>query len=122
LHYNWQNGDFDTPVQIVMTRPGSDIRADRANGNIKRKQAKLTGNVVLHDRNGVLTNFSGQTGSHEPAMLSCDNLTIDGKTKTYIATGRVHFRQGASDVHSDKAVMNGRTHEINLYGNVQLNQ
>lgn len=122
LDSNWQSGAFNAPQHITLTRPGSEIQADRANGNFKTHSATLTGNVVLHDNNGVLTNFAGQTGSHAPATLTCDNLTIDGVSKTYVATGNVHFIQGSSDVRADRAVMNGITHDLHLYGNVQLQQ
>ncbi len=122
LDANWQTGSFTTPGRIVLTRPGSDIQADRATGNWKSRHATLTGHVVLHDSNGVLTNFAGQVGSKAPATLTCDNLTIDGTTKTYVATGNVHFTQGGSSAQSDRAVMNGITHDIHLYGNVQLTQ
>ena len=122
LDANWQTGAFSTPGKIELTRPGSDISADRAVGNWKNHSATLTGNVVLHDNNGVLTNFAGQTGAHSPATLTCDNLTMDGVSKTYVATGNVHFIQGGSDVRADRAVMNGVTHDLHLYGNVQLQQ
>ena len=122
LNANWDSGNFTTPGRIVLTRPGSDIQADHATGNFKTHQATLTGNVVLHDNNGVLTNFAGQTGRPQPATLTCDNLNIDGTSKTYVATGKVHFSQGGSEVHADRAVMNGLTHDIHLYGHVQLQQ
>jgi lipopolysaccharide assembly outer membrane protein LptD (OstA) len=124
LDANWQSGVFSTPGHITLTRPGSDISADRSNGNFKSHQATLTGHVVLHDNNGVLTNFAGQPPSapHVPAMLTCDNLNIDGKSKTYIATGNVHFTQGPSEVRANRAVMDGISHDIHLYGNVQLTQ
>lgn len=122
LDANWQSGAFSTPGHIELTRPGSDISAARAVGNFKTHSATLTGNVVLHDNNGVLTNFAGQNGSHAPATLTCDNLNIDGVTKTYVATGNVHFIQGGSDVRAQRAVMNGVTHDLHLYGNVQLQQ
>jgi lipopolysaccharide assembly outer membrane protein LptD (OstA) len=122
LDANWQTGAFSTPGHIVLTRPGSEIQADRAVGNFKNHSATLTGNVVLHDNSGVLTNFTGQTASHQPATLTCNNLTIDGVTKTYVATGNVHFTQGGSDVRAGRAVMNGVTHELHLYDNVQLQQ
>ena len=122
LNANWESGNFTTPGRIVLKRPGSDIQADHANGNFKSHQATLTGNVVLHDNNGVLTNFAGQQGRPQPATLTCDNLTIDGTNKTYVATGNVHFTQGGSDVRANRAVMNGLTHDIHLYGNVQLQQ
>lgn len=126
LDSNWQSGNFNAPQHIVLTRPGSDIQADRAVGNFKQHQATLTGHVLLHDNNGVLTNFASQTGSKQPATLLCDNLAIDGVTKTYVATGNVHFTQGNSKVSADRAVMNGLTHDIHLYGSpghpVQLEQ
>lgn len=126
LDANWQTGAFSTPGHIELTRPGSDISADHATGNFKTHSATLTGNVVLHDNNGVLTNFAGQGGSHQPATLTCDNLTMDGVSKTYIATGNVHFNQGGSTVIADRAVMNGVTHDLHLYGTpghpVQLQQ
>lgn len=122
LDSNWQTGAFTAPGHIVLTRPGSEIDADRANGNFKTHSAILTGSVVLHDNNGVLTNFAGQPGSKAPATLTCDNLTIDGTSKTYVAIGHVHFVQGGHDVRADRAVMNGLTHDLHLYGNVQLQQ
>jgi lipopolysaccharide assembly outer membrane protein LptD (OstA) len=119
---NYEAGDFTAPVPLTLSRPGSSIQADRAVGNFKRKQATLTGHVVLHDSNGVLTNFAGQGGSRAPATLTCDTLQIDGVTKTYTATGNVHYSQGGSEVRADRAVMNGITHDLHLYGNVQLQQ
>lgn len=119
---NYQTGDFTAPQPITLTRPGSSIHADRAVGNFVRKQATLTGNVVLHDDNGVLTKLSGAGGSNKPATLTCDTLQIDGVSKTYTATGNVHFNQGASQVSADRAVINGATHELHLFGHVQLQQ
>lgn len=120
--FNWQTGAFSAPTHITLTRPGSEIQADRAMGNQKGRQATLTGHVVLHDSSGALTSVGGQTGSHAPATLTCDNLAIDGNSKTYTATGNVHFLQAGSEVRADRAVMNGITHDIHLYGNVQLQQ
>lgn len=122
LDTNWASGAFTTPGHIVLTRPGTSIEADRANGNFKSHTAVLTGGVILHDQNGVLTGFAGQGPSHVPATLTCDNLNIDGTAKTYVATGNVHFMQGGRAVKADRAVMNGLTHDIHLYGNVQLTQ
>ena len=123
LDTNWQTGTFDVPVHITLTRPGSDISADRANGNFKAHQATLTGHVVLHDTNGVLTNFAGEAGgTHAPATLTCDTLNIQGATRTYVATGNVYFKQGGSEVRAQRAVMDGVSHEIHLSGGVQLTQ
>jgi lipopolysaccharide assembly outer membrane protein LptD (OstA) len=123
LDWNYQSGAFTTPGHVVLTRPGSDIQAGRASGNTKTKQALLSGNVALHDQNGVLTNFGGGAlGRARPATLTCDTLQIDGVAKIYTATGHVHFMQGGSSVTADRAIMNGFTHDLHLYGNVQLHQ
>lgn len=122
LDWNYQTGAFTTPGHVQLSRPGSQIQAGRASGNTKTKQALLTGNVWLHDQNGVLTNFSGGAGGPKPATLTCDSLQIDGVAKVYTATGHVHFTQGGSSVTADRAIMNGFTHDLHLYGNVQLHQ
>jgi len=123
LDWNYQTGAFTTPGHVRLQRPGSEIQANRATGNTKSKQAYLTGNVWLHDQNGVLTNFGGGTaGGSKPATLTCDTLQIDGVTKIYTATGHVHFSQGGSYVTADRAIMNGFTHDLHLYGNVTLHQ
>ncbi|MGZ3526551.1 MAG: hypothetical protein ACXVAO_02475 [Vulcanimicrobiaceae bacterium] len=126
LNYNWQTGDFTAPGHITLTRPGSDISADRANGNQRRKQAILTGHVVMHDRSGLLTGAvaanAGASTTNEPATLTCDELQVDGVHKTYIAIGNVHFVQGQRRMTSDRAIMNGLTHQLRLLGRVVLSQ
>jgi lipopolysaccharide assembly outer membrane protein LptD (OstA) len=123
LDFNYQSGAFSTPGRVRLTRTGSEIQADRANGNTKTKQAYLAGNVSLHDQNGVLTNFGGGTVSgSKPSTLTCDNLQIDGVSKIYTATGHVHFAQGTGYATADRAVMNGFTHDLHLYGHVTLHQ
>ncbi|HEY8313323.1 MAG TPA: LPS export ABC transporter periplasmic protein LptC [Candidatus Baltobacteraceae bacterium] len=122
--YNWQNGDFSTPGHLTLTRPGSDISAEKASGNQKSKQATLVGGVVLHDRAGMLTGATGgpAAGPHEPATLTCDRLQVDGVSKVYTAIGNVHFVQGARRMNADRATMNGLTHQLRLFGRVVLAQ
>jgi lipopolysaccharide assembly outer membrane protein LptD (OstA) len=117
--YNWVTGAFNTPTHVVATRPGDQIEADSAVGNFKQHKATLTGHVVLHDMNGALTRFAGQKGKAGPATLTCDTLTIDGITKTYVALGNVRFTQGTSVVTAARAVLDGATHEIHLFGDAQ---
>ena len=123
FNFNWQTGAFNAPNHVTLTRPGSSIVADRASGNQKQNQATLYGNVVLHDDNGILTRFAAGSGkAGVPATLTCNQLQMDGASKTYVATGNVHFTQGTSSVTADRAVMNGITHDIQLTGNVHLSQ
>ncbi len=116
---NFQTGAFSTPTTVRLVRPGASIQADRATGNFRTHQAVLSGNVQLHDQTGSLTNFAG---NRSPSSLTCDTLQIDGTSKIYVATGRVHFSQGASWGNADRAVMNGLTHDLHLYGHVSLHQ
>ncbi|MHB8462529.1 MAG: OstA-like protein, partial [Vulcanimicrobiaceae bacterium] len=70
-------------------------------------------------------NFGGlssarKASSKGPSTLTTDKLQINGKTKTYIATGNVHFTQADSDVTSDHAVLDDLTHTLTLDGNVKM--
>jgi lipopolysaccharide export system protein LptC len=116
---NWQTGAFSAPVPVLLTRPGSKIQASRATGNFKSKQAVLSGNVRVYDQSGTLTNFAS---NRKPSSLTCDSLQVDGISKIYVATGSVHFTQGSSWANADRAVMNGNTHDLHLYGHVSLHQ
>ncbi len=116
---NWQTGAFSAPVPVLLTRPGSKIQANRASGNFKSKQAVLSGNVRVYDQSGTLTNFAS---NGKPSSLTCDALQVDGISKIYVATGSVHFSQGASWANADRAVMNGNSHDLHLYGHVSIHQ
>jgi len=119
--YNWDSGVFAAPQHITLTRPGSTIDADRANGNEKQRVATLYGNVVLHDSRGTIAGIAGK-GSHAPATLTCDRLDVEGTRKMSGAIGRVHFVQGASRAGADRANLNGLTHNLQFHGHVHLVQ
>lgn len=121
VNLNWDSGEFSVPSHLTLTRPGSDINADRASGNEKQKFATLYGRVVLHDARGGIAGIAGR-GSHAPATLTCDQLQMDGNSKIYTAIGTVHFSQGGSQAYSDRAVLNGITHQLQLHGHVHLIQ
>ncbi len=121
VNLNWDSGAFSVPSHLTLTRPGSDINADRADGNEKQKFATLYGRVVLHDSRGGIAGIAGR-GSRAPATLTCDQLQMDGNSKIYTAVGRVHFSQGGSQAYSDRAVLNGITHQLQLHGHVHLIQ
>ncbi|MEO6913625.1 MAG: LPS export ABC transporter periplasmic protein LptC [Candidatus Baltobacteraceae bacterium] len=125
LDLNYQNGDFTAPKHVTLTRPDppSDINADRATGNYKRKAATLIGHVVLHDSSGFSSLSSAKSeGTHQPATLTTDQLEIDGIAKVYVATGNVHFTQGTTVVDADKGTLDDRSHLLHLTGNVHITQ
>ena len=122
VDYNMKSGDFSVPNKVYLTKADGDITADRANGNGNTNIATLFGHVIVHDTSG---NFGGlssakKASSRGPSTLTTDKLQINGKTKTYIATGNVHFTQADSDVTSDHAVLDDLTHTLTLDGNVKM--
>lgn len=118
--FNWQSGQFSAPNHVTLTRPGDTIDADRANGNEKTRQAVLRGHVTLHDNNGTLTGFAAGSLKGSAATLVCDRLDIDGQKKEYVAVGHVVFTQAQYVLHADRAVMDGVSHALHLYGHVHL--
>lgn len=121
---NWKSGDFSTPEQIVMSREGGDITADRANGNYKTKNATLFGHVVMHDSQG---NFAGlsettPTESRGPATLTADQVQIDGLAKVYKASGSVHYVQADTTVDAERGQLNDTSHDLYLEGSVHIVQ
>lgn len=119
--FHTDTGEFSVPNHLTLTRPGSDISADRASGNQKQKFATLYGDVVLHDSQGSFAGIAGG-GSRAPSTLTCAELQLDGVGKVYTAIGNVHFTQGGSQAYADRAVLNGMTHQLQLHGHVRLIQ
>jgi lipopolysaccharide assembly outer membrane protein LptD (OstA) len=121
---NFKNGDFSTPAQIVMTRDGGDVTADRANGNYKKQMVYLNGHVVMHDTKGDYGGMSGSSGnsSNGPSTLTADKAQIDGGAKQYKAMGNVHYVQGDTVVDADNGTLNEGSHDLFLQGNVRIVQ
>lgn len=109
-----------------MTRAdGSVIKADRANGNYKKKQAVLVGNVSVHDTSGTfgLSSAKGtQAQSRGPATLTSDRLRVDDEAHLYDANGNVHYEQGDTHVDAASAHLDDATHILTLTGKVHIVQ
>jgi len=117
---NLNTGDFTVPDHFDATRSGTEISADRATGNSRRKIVHATGHVVVH-RTGPLPGAGDQSAaSQEPSTLTCDSLEVDGVRKYYIATGNVHFTQASRDATADRGTLNDITNELHLTGNVHI--
>jgi len=114
------NGDFEMPHHVAFSRPGSDGSADSAKGNQKRGTATLIGNVVIHD-NGRAPEAAGddEYSKGGPSTLTCDQLDVDSKAKIYTAIGHVHFEQGKRTASAERGVLDRRTGELHLEGDVR---
>jgi lipopolysaccharide export system protein LptA len=118
VQYNLETGEFSTPAKITITRPGLDVVADSASGNVKAGNALLRGHVVVHDSGGP---GSPQGKNAAPATLTCDQLEVDGKADTYRATGgRPHYESGARKATADTMVLDRKQKKLHLDGDVSI--
>lgn len=118
------------PSAVFMTRDGGDITGDRASGNYTAQRATIYGHVVMHDTQGTLAqsisgasptpSSPGPAASREPATLTADEVHIDGLGKVYVATGNMHYVQGATVADADKGMLDDRQHKLVLDGNVHI--
>ncbi len=121
FHVNEKTGDFDMPDHVHFTRPGTDLTGDRAKGNEKTENVVVTGNVVLHNAGGFQPNSVSpvKVGS-EPQTITCDELAVDAKAKNYIATGNMHFTQGARSATAARGQLDEAHHLLTLDGGVEI--
>ncbi len=124
VDFNLKTNDFSAPQHVLVTRDGTTIDADRANGNAKSGQATLLGHVVLHDQNGNLGGLSSakKASGRGPATLTADKMTIDEKTRIYTAVGHMHYTQADTIVDAQSGKLNDVTHELDLHGDVHVRQ
>lgn len=118
---NLNTGAFSVPQHFQATRTGTEISADRATGNTKKKMIHAEGHVVVHrtgpiEGRGTAASKLGQ----EPSTLTCDKLDVDGVKKFYVATGNVHFTQMDRDATADRGTLNDVTNDLHLEGNVHV--
>jgi len=119
-NWNLKSGDFVMPQEVKVTRPGTDARGDKAKGNSHLETATLVGNVVVHDSGGAPEAKDAGADYQGPATITCDELTVDSKNKSYDAHGNVRFVQGDRVGTADRGVLNQVTHMLHLEGNVVL--
>ncbi len=116
FEYNLNSGDFTIPGHFSATRAGTDLSADSATGNSKRKMLHAVGRVVLHSTQGA-----GGGISQRPSTLTSDKLDADGFRKLYTATGNMHFvQEGGREANSDNAVLDDANHHLHMEGNVHV--
>jgi lipopolysaccharide export system protein LptA len=119
-NWNMTSGDFTMPHEVKVTRPGTDARGDHAKGNTKLGTATLIGNVVVHDNGNAPEAKDAGADYQGPSTITCDELTIDSKNKSYDAHGNVRFVQGNRVGTADRGVLNQLKHTLHLEGNVVL--
>lgn len=118
VNYNLKTGDFNTPNHLSMTRIGGDVNADRANGNIKRKHAILSGHVVMHDMSGAVA--PGATSPGAPSTLIADTVQIDQTAARYVATGNMQYSQGAMILTAQSGTLDQASHTMTADGDVHI--
>jgi lipopolysaccharide assembly outer membrane protein LptD (OstA) len=119
-NWNLNSGDFVMPHVVKVTRPGTDARGDHAKGNTKLGTATLIGGVVVHDSGSAPEAKEAGNDYQGPSTITCNELTIDSKNKSYDAHGNVRFVQGNRVGTADRGVLNQVKHTLHLEGNVVL--
>ena len=119
-NWNLNSGDFTMPHEVKVTRPGTDARGDKAKGNTKLGTATLVGSVVVHDKGGAPEAKDAGSDYQGPATITCNELTLDSKNKSYDARGNVRFVQGNRVGTAERGVLNQTQHTLHLEGNVVL--
>ena len=119
-NWNLTSGDFTMPHEVKVTRPGTDARGDKAKGSSKLQTATLIGNVVVHDNGNAPEAKDAGTDYQGPSTITCDELTVDSRNKSYDAHGNVKFVQGNRVGTAQRGVLNQTTHMLHLEGNVVL--
>ncbi len=121
-NWNMTSGDFTMPHVVNVTRPGTDARGDHAKGNTKLGTATLIGSVVVHDNGNAPEAKDAGSDYQGPSTITCDELTLDSKNKSYDARGNVRFVQGNRVGTADRGVLNSLKHTLHLEGNVVLGE
>jgi len=119
-NWNLNSGDFTMPHVVKVTRPGTDARGDHAKGNTKLGTATLIGNVVVHDNGSAPEAQDAGADYQGPATITCDELTLDSKNKSYDGRGNLRFVQGDRVGTAERGVLNQTQHTLHLEGNVVL--
>ncbi|MDQ2907796.1 MAG: LptA/OstA family protein [Candidatus Eremiobacteraeota bacterium] len=119
--YNLNNGDFTLPTHFNASRAGTDITADRAQGNSERKEMHAYGHVVVHQNEPLHNGGKAADLTQRPSTLTCDTLDVNGNTQVYTAIGNMHFTQeGGHEATSDRAVLDDATHHLHMEGHVRV--
>ena len=112
--YHSDSGDVSAPSQMTGRTTTDSFRADRGAGNAKSEVYNLEGNVVLRRQTRT---------SSDPIVLTANNVRIDGKTKTYTATGsaetgKPRVVQGSRTMTAEVMTLDDTTHLVHLTGGV----
>ncbi|GAC1426755.1 MAG: hypothetical protein NVSMB5_21380 [Candidatus Velthaea sp.] len=106
-------------TRVHLARPGTDIEADTLVGNLNAETYTVRGNVVIHSDPKV-DRAVAVTESSEPFTLSADAVDVERKALRYAAKGNVHFVQGARDGRADTALLDEKSHDLDLVGHAHV--
>jgi lipopolysaccharide assembly outer membrane protein LptD (OstA) len=120
VQYNLNTGNFTLKDRFTAVRQGTDITADRATGNSRRKLLHADGHVVVHQNEPIHGRGKASELTQEPSTLTCDKLDVDGVRQTYVATGNMHFTQADREATADSATLDEANHSLHMEGHVHV--
>ena len=119
IRYNVGTGAFASDAAVRITKTGLEASADRAEGNTVTGQATLRGNVRVRDAGGP---GSVQGKNAKPALLTCDQLEVDGRADTYKAAGHAHYESADRTASADTMLLDRKAKKLHLEGGVTITQ
>jgi lipopolysaccharide assembly outer membrane protein LptD (OstA) len=120
VQYNLNTGEFTLKNRFTASRQGTDITADHATGNSRKKLLHAVGHVVVH-QNQPLQNRGKTTDlTQKPSTLTCDKLDADGVRQLFTAVGNVHFTQENREATADSATLDDLNHHLHMVGRVHV--
>ena len=111
--YHTDTGQVSAPSQIAGRSSTDAFRADRAIGNTKTDIYDLEGNVVMRRQT---------PRDKDPTVLTARDVRINGKAKTYTATGQPKIVQGTSTTTAQIITFNDATNTAHMSGGVHAEQ
>jgi lipopolysaccharide assembly outer membrane protein LptD (OstA) len=110
-----------SPGKVTITDPENTLTGNTGTAYYRTKDAKIRGNVVINTR--PKPNTSAPEGSprrefRAPAVITCESVDYNWRSKVAVATGNLKVVQKDRTVTADKCVFEGKQDRVTLEGNV----
>jgi lipopolysaccharide export system protein LptA len=121
--YNENTGVATSPGKLKVDEPDNTLTGNTGTAYYKTRDVKIRDSVVIEIRPRAKDRSApkGSTRSNfkEPVVINCQKVDYNWRTKIAEMTGNLIFKQKERTVTADRAVYNGKTETLTLFGNVE---
>lgn len=110
-----------SPGKLTMTDPENTLTGNTGTAFYRTKDAKIRGNVVINTRpkpNTSPAEGSPRRAFNAPAVITCESVDYNWRSKVAVATGNLKLVQKDRTVTADKCIFEGKQDRVTLEGNV----